>query len=142
MNSSPLLVVVVLAVLVLAVYPSTSSSPSNNGTGSPYTPTTPWSTSIPWPTSTAIVAGSTTTPPTSSQWDDRFTGRVLPMPRQRWNLCPLLSERLLTEEQLAEELLAVPLIGLMWQQLPSNCGVNRGPCSPRGRTLNTDHDTH
>lgn len=73
MNSSPLLVVVVLAVLVLAVYPSTSSSPSNNGTGSPYTPTTPWSTSIPWPTSTAIVAGSTTTPPTSSQWDDRFT---------------------------------------------------------------------
>ena len=45
------------------------------------------------------------------------------MPMQRWNLCPLLSERLLTEEQLAEELLAVPLIGLMWQQLPSNCGV-------------------
>ena len=45
------------------------------------------------------------------------------MPRQRWNLCPLLNEWLLTEELLTEELLAVPLIGLMWLQLPSNCGV-------------------
>ena len=43
----------------------------------------------------------------------RESGRVLLQLRQKWNLCPLL----------IEELLAVPLVGLMWLQLPSNCGV-------------------